>query len=203
MKARCFLGNARRSCRLFLRFLLVATSSHNFGNRAVGRAAAIGLDFGDITVAILNFDATLAGDHPDAELIELGRQLDPIIQRIKNRRAKIEQIHAAGYDKKFERLRAEYRQGNEHAFGCLDELQKELGLDVLLRANDDDLDAMDPILRAILEIPAATIAGLAVKACSASFVCSHWDESDADIEWGQLHARSLIEALLSLVEPLA
>jgi len=30
--SRRFMGNARRSCRLFLRLLLVATSSHNFGN---------------------------------------------------------------------------------------------------------------------------------------------------------------------------
>jgi hypothetical protein len=169
-------------------------------NGSLSRRGMIGAAGAVVASAAVSVPSALAGDHPDAELIELGRQLEPIIQRIENRRAKIEQIHEAGYDEKFEQLRAEYRQGNEQAFGCLNELQKELGLDVLLRPNDGDLDAMDPILRAILETPAATVAGLAVKARSASFVCSHWDQSDADIEWDQLHARSLIEAVLSLAD---
>src|SRR5262245_22307345 len=71
MNSRRF-SDARWLHRLFLRFRLVTTGPDNFGNRAVGRAefqralarfgndrTTVGLDFRDIAVAILDFDAPM------------------------------------------------------------------------------------------------------------------------------------------------
>src|SRR5262249_15342326 len=83
IKSRRFT-DARWLHRLFLRFRLVATGPDNFGNGAVPRAefqhalagvgnyrTTVGLDFRDIAVAILDFDAPMVDARTGARKLRL------------------------------------------------------------------------------------------------------------------------------------
>jgi hypothetical protein len=62
---------------------------------------------------------------------------------------------------------------------------------------NDVTDAMDPISRRIMALPATTPAGLGVKARAAVFACSHhWDKLFDELNWDDKHARALIESVL-------
>jgi hypothetical protein len=182
---------------------LGASSSASFSRRGIISAA------GAVAAsAAVSMPSALAADHPDAKLIELGQQLDPIVRRIESGREKIKKIHSQGYDERFDALRAEWRRRCEAGnpddtdwMSRIDDLQREYGMDVLLSAADDNYDALDPILNAIIEIPAVTVAGLAVKARATAAVTrgsERWDDDDPDLD--VLHLRSLIQAVLSLAE---
>jgi hypothetical protein len=61
----------------------------------------------------------------------------------------------------------------------------------------DILDMVDVPMRRIMALPATTLAGLAVKARVARFSCKHyWDEPEEDLDWNELMARKLIDAVL-------
>jgi hypothetical protein len=61
----------------------------------------------------------------------------------------------------------------------------------------DILDMVDVPMRRIMALPATTLAGLAVKARVARFSCEHfWDEPEEDLDWDELMARKLIDAVL-------
>ena len=62
----------------------------------------------------------------------------------------------------------------------------------------DILDRMDAPIRRIMALPATALAGLAVKARVARFSCEHfWDEPEEDLDWHELMARKLIDAVLN------
>jgi hypothetical protein len=62
---------------------------------------------------------------------------------------------------------------------------------------DDLSNAMDPIARRIMELPAHTARALGIKAAAAVDACSHyWNEPFDDLNWDQKHARALIETVL-------
>ena len=62
----------------------------------------------------------------------------------------------------------------------------------------DILDRMDAPIRRIMALPATALAGLAVKARVARFSCEHyWDEPEEDLDWHELMARELIDAVLN------
>ena len=61
----------------------------------------------------------------------------------------------------------------------------------------DILDMMDAPIRRIMALPATTLAGLAVKARVARFSCElFWDKPEEDLDWDELMARKLIDAVL-------
>jgi hypothetical protein len=61
----------------------------------------------------------------------------------------------------------------------------------------DILDMMDAPIRRIMALPATASAGLAVKARVARFSCEHfWNEPEEDLDWHELMARKLIDAVL-------
>jgi hypothetical protein len=61
------------------------------------------------------------------------------------------------------------------------------------------LVSLEPIERAIMAIPARTIAGLGVKARHVAYVISdHWDPPIDQIDWDARAVRSLIEAVCEL-----
>ena len=57
------------------------------------------------------------------------------------------------------------------------------------------MNEVDGVSRAIVAIPATTIAGLAVKARLAAFA-NDWDDSDND--WDVLTVRKLVDAVIRL-----
>jgi hypothetical protein len=62
---------------------------------------------------------------------------------------------------------------------------------------DEVSNAMDPIERRIMELPAHTARGLGIKATAAADACSHWwREPFGDLDWEYKHAVALIEAVL-------
>jgi hypothetical protein len=146
----------------------------------------------------------------DADLIALGRQLDKLIDRHEILGARYDEQWGAGYGARYQALRKELADANRNDLAGMEvagdkfmseveELQREFGIDDLLEGMDAQTDAMCPIQNAILGSTAVTLAGLAVKARSAAFACSHfWNENDTDADWDIQHARSLIDAVLAL-----
>jgi hypothetical protein len=79
---------------------------------------------------------------------------------------------------------------------------REIGLDAIEIGDnhpDDIMNRVDPVSRAIMAMPATTVAGLAVKARLAAFGAdSFWDETDKDADWDQLLMRKLVDAVIEL-----
>jgi hypothetical protein len=91
---------------------------------------------------------------------------------------------------------------SEDGVALHERIYDEVGLNALDAQGehpDDILNRSDAPSRAILAIPATTLAGLAVKARLAKFGASNiWDESDEDADWDHLVLRNLVEAVLEL-----
>jgi hypothetical protein len=75
-------------------------------------------------------------------------------------------------------------------------LRPEYSEEVHTRQLETILARLDPIERAIMAIPARTIAGLGVKARHAAYVVSqYWEEPVDQIDWEAKAVRLLIEAV--------
>ena len=137
---------------------------------------------------------------PDAELIELGHQHDLIAQR-----------HAAAvarFRPKWDehlRLMKDWERDNpgrssEENMSAYHRIANEIGLTAMEQSGqypDELLGESEPIARAILAIPAITVAGLSVKARLARFGADGlWDENDDDAEWVDLLVRNVIDAVV-------
>jgi hypothetical protein len=142
--------------------------------------------------------ATVA--NPDAELLALGAQFDELARRL------------AIADKLDEPYQEAFQAALDRARTGL--ISNETFSDVLVRVEvenprpspspDDITDAMDPIIRGIIAVPALSIAGMKVKARVAKLVsCAHfWNNPDNKTDWDKLVARQTIDAVLSLPETL-
>ena len=137
---------------------------------------------------------------PDAELIELGHQHDLIAQR-----------HAAAvarFRPKWDQHRQMMKDWESDNPGLSSEeyveayhrIANEIGLTAMEQSGqhpDNLLSESEPIARAILAIPAITVAGLSVKARLARFGADDlWDENDDDADWSDLLIRNLIDAVV-------
>lgn len=136
------------------------------------------------------------GTHPDEALLAYGRELDRCAHDYWTTCAKYRPL----WDKLNARLEEERNsETNRASYG---QICDEVGLSALDSQGehpDDVLARSDAPSRAILAIPATTLAGLAVKARLAKFGASHiWDESDADADWDHLVLRNLVDAVLEL-----
>lgn len=134
--------------------------------------------------------------HPDESLLDYGRELDGCAHDYWTTCAKYRPL----WDKLNTQLEEE--RNNETNRASYDEICDEVGLSALDEKGehpDDIMERSDAPSRAILAIPATTLAGLAVKARLAKFGASHiWDESDADADWDHLVLRNLVDAVLEL-----
>jgi hypothetical protein len=120
---------------------------------------------------------------PDAELLVLGKQFDQLERQyhevMERDRPRIErELQLLEAQEPFEKLDEEF--GPQSSPDAL-----------------DILDTMDAPIRRIIALPASTLAGLAVKARVARFSCERfWDEPEEDLDWDELMARKLIDAVL-------
>ena len=120
---------------------------------------------------------------PDAELLALGKQVDQLERQyhevMERDRPRIErELQLLEAQEPFEKLDEEF--GPQSRPDAL-----------------DILDTMDAPIRRIMALPVTTLAGLAVKARVARFSCEHfWDEPEEDLDWHELMARKLIDAVL-------
>jgi hypothetical protein len=137
---------------------------------------------------------------PDAELIELGHQHDLIAQR-----------HAAAVARfrpkwdEHRQLMKDWKSDNpglssEEYMAAYNRIANEIGLTAMEESGlhpDDLLEESEPIARAILAIPAITVAGLSVKARLARFGADGlWDENDGAADWSDLLVRNVIDAVV-------
>lgn len=136
--------------------------------------------------------------HPDDALLAYGRELDGCIRDHKATCAKYRPL----WDKLSARLQDETRGQDESPVAWHHRIYAEVGLEALDQQGehpDDIIGRSDAPSRAIMAIPATTLAGLAVKARLAKFGASHiWKESYDDADWDHLVLRSLIDAVLDL-----
>jgi hypothetical protein len=99
-------------------------------------------------------------------------------------------------------MQDEPRRDGEDSMARYTRIYQAVGLEALdaQGAHPDDIMARSDLpSRAILAIPATTLAGLAVKARLAKFGASHiWEASDDDAEWDHLVLRNLVDAVLEL-----
>jgi hypothetical protein len=133
----------------------------------------------------------------DLELLKLGRQLDLLAQRWEAARQRFIPVNEA-----HERLLAQWKQ--EHPGYNKDQIMAAyIEIENILREGvgehpDEAMDEVDGVSRAIVAIPATTIAGLAVKARLAAFA-NYWDDSDKDAQdWDVLTMRNLVDAVIRL-----
>lgn len=139
---------------------------------------------------------------PDAELIELGRQHDVIAQQY----AAAVVRFSPKWDEHL-RLTKDWERDNpdcssEEYRAARDRIAGEIGLTAMEQSGqhpDDFMNESDPIARAILAIPAITVAGLSVKARLAAFGARGlWNKNDDDADWADLVVRSLIDEVLHM-----
>jgi hypothetical protein len=134
----------------------------------------------------------------DLELLRLGRQLDLLVQRFETARQRFIPVWEA------HTLCGKWLQAHP---GCAEDQVTAAYLEILGDLSegmgehpDDVMNEVSGVSRAIVAIPATTIAGLAVKARLAAFANdgSDWNESDEDADWEVLCARKLVEAVIGV-----
>ena len=137
---------------------------------------------------------------PDAELIALGRRHDLIAQQYV--------AAVARFTPKWDEHKQLLNDWTRDNPGCSSEehlkahnkIADEIGLRAMEQSGqhpDDFMNESDPIARAILAIPAITVAGLSVKARLAAFGAKGlWDKNDDDADWADLVVRCLIDEVL-------
>lgn len=142
--------------------------------------------------------------HPDAELIRLGRQLDPLMAELIDIWPEYRRASNA-----LERLRARHKAEwlslyaagrNEEAGAMARHWEEETGF-TPVNARVERLDhELEPIINAIMAHPAATIAGLGVKARAAVWgvLTMRNDPGEVPDGWGEEITRSLILAVMAL-----
>ncbi len=137
----------------------------------------------------------------DAELLELGRRMDALTAeywRIQELDAPWREAYNALVDD-FRRRHKEGLAPDGAAF--LDEMK---AIEDRYRqqnpSTNDMTDAMDKPSRRIMELPAFTPAGLAVKARATAFACDHFyrEEELHDADWDHQHVRTLIDGVLAM-----
>jgi hypothetical protein len=158
------------------------------------RALVTGLAAGT-AVAATGLPAA-AAEHPDADLLALGRQLDGLIARYEIAETKWAP-HDAAWFREIVRMR-DTMPNTEAAW-------REAGARVAAEhpVNHEHPDRVmedsDAPSRAIMALPAATIAGLAVKARLCRFACGQgWDEPFDGADWDVKAIRQLVEAVEAL-----
>ena len=133
----------------------------------------------------------------DLELLKLGRKLDLLAQRYEAARQRFIPVNET-----HKKLLAQWKKAHP---GYNDDqiMAAYIEIETVLREGvgehpDDAMDEVDGVSRAIVAIPATTIAGLAVKARLAAFA-NDWDDSDKDAEdWDVLTMRKLVDAVIRL-----
>lgn len=150
------------------------------------------------TAAAIQAAQPAKASQPDAELLAYGRELDECIQAYEIACAKYRPLW-----KKFSaRLRDDPPVDGENNNSRYLRVYDEVGLKSLEQQGehpDNIIGRADAPSRAIMAIPATSLAGLAVKARLAKFGASHiWDESDSDADWDHLVLRKLVDAVLDL-----
>ena len=120
---------------------------------------------------------------PDVELLALGKQFDQFERQYQQ----VMERDRPRIERELQLLEAQERS---------EKLDEEFGPQSRPDALDI-LDMMDAPTRRIMALPTTTLAGLAVKARVARFSCEHfWDEPEEDLDWDELMARKLIDAVL-------
>jgi hypothetical protein len=144
--------------------------------------------------------ASTAAQRPDAELIDLGGQLDVLVQRYNSGCARLRPF----YDKHQALMDSWFKEHPKsppaEATKAYNRFAEEIGLLTAEKSKphpDDIMIEMDPVANAITAIPALTMAGLSVKARLAKFGASdYWAESDKEVDWDKLLVRKLVDAVI-------
>jgi hypothetical protein len=135
---------------------------------------------------------------PDAELLGLGRQLDQLRQAYALSHAFWGPIWVE-QDKRLREWSMDHPKRTESQVrAAYVAIADELAANTT-QPHPDNLLGGDGVSfqRAIMDIPATTLAGLAVKAKLAKFSASElWYLSDDDADWGDLAVRKLIDAVI-------
>lgn len=137
----------------------------------------------------------IASDHPDAELIELGKHYDKLVQIYEDAQRRSTPNWNATESALAAMVKGPHT--NEEIMSCLERVDRDFP--IASPTCDDVTDAMNVPACRIIALPATTLAGLAVKARLAKFTSlEKWKASDEDAEWDDLIFRNAIDATLQL-----
>jgi hypothetical protein len=142
------------------------------------------------------------GAAPDAELIELGRRWDVLevqCARAEELSEPNEQAWVAALDAIDQKATVDGVRQHVPDAVFLEAAKQADALHPLPSPTVTEVfDAMGPIERRILALPATSLAGLAVKARLAKFGCPNlWAKSADDADWNEVLVRNLIEAAIA------
>ncbi len=144
-------------------------------------ALAGGLAAATAAAGAVAIQAARAGQHPDAELLDLRKKFDKqlaIVLRWREEEARLEPI-----------FEAEIKRRNTPITPQLEEwfeVRKEVGFENAIARVNDESEVLDKITTKIRAIPASTFAGLAVKVWAVAFdtyAIFHFDEPEDDMDW--------------------
>jgi hypothetical protein len=135
----------------------------------------------------------------DAELLSVGAQFDAIYSSFTDLLAEMKPLREE-CDRRLEPFLGAMILGDRDVdiVAPSDEIEKELGLDECHLRLDAINEAMDAAVRRIIELPASTLPGLAVKARMAATKCRHfWRAPEEELDYDNRAARALIESVLA------
>ncbi len=135
----------------------------------------------------------------DAELIALGNEHDQYVARFRASVSAWEPLFEE-HKRCLQEWRSKHPSYSSKAFGkAYSVIMRKLEKRAPLPHPDDILDARsDELSHIIMNMPATTIAGLAVKARLAAFSAPNlWKASDANADWDDLCIRKLIDSVLT------
>ena len=147
---------------------------------------------GGASVAALSVPVIAAPIHPDAELLALGERFDALVKLYEDAEVRSEPSDSA-FARGIEKLRETVPNSDEAWQELFDRIEREFP--VAYPKCDDVTDLMDKPSDRIMELPAFTPEGLAVKARLARFACDHLWRRNED-GWDDKAVRQLVEAAM-------
>src|SRR5436190_6780189 len=142
-------------------------------------------------------EALAATNNPDQELIELGSQFDVLERQFHDTAEKVRSRNNAFYQMLKEDTEP---RSYEHDDEIWHRLDQEFGPEPKPDC-EDICEAIGPLELLIMELPAFTLTGLAVKARIAQFECSRfYDKADDDADLDHRSARELIDSVLEAAQ---
>jgi hypothetical protein len=135
----------------------------------------------------------IAANHPDAELLALGKQREALVAIYEDAKRRSRPNWDA-QERAFTDL-PKRPHTNQEIVAVMEQIDREFPI-----ANPDPDEASDAMAepdRRIMALPARTISGLAVKARLVKFSYSElWDEPEGKLDWEKLTVRKLIDSIL-------
>lgn len=159
----------------------------------ISRRAMICTGIAATAVTVPMRGTPLAADHPDAELLLAGAELDLLIERYEETGQELDKLYDANPHLTFAAFFSK-RKYSEEELAALEMARVQADIDVADEACDKAGEEMDRQASRILKMKAATISGLAVKTKTIRIYAPDlWEKPMKDLDYDKELIRDLVE----------